>query len=470
MISETGMTIVMHWEGEKMFKDLFRVKLSYWLLVPAILQTTIPWLSFRIRIIYVFALMLFWLVLNFSSVLSAVASHSSRSFRVVLFWFLVYNFLNNLYALLGFGDFSTYNEVSFTIVQLLYFMIAHHLLIFNRYKELKFLTFWIFLGLILAGLMSARGMGTEGLEGARSFVGTGAKELSAERIDTMIQSAMIGLGDYRYVYMCAWVFGMMLFAFVMVKTYILKIMTLGIGISCAISVKMGGLGTPVIIMGVSLIMFAVWYLFKSRRLLKIMGYSLIVLISLYFVAPIVYRPLVYPLRYIAENMDDGSVKKRVEMLADAFLGDDNYAVERTRLQLISWETFCQYPIFGEGMYHFEYGKAPKNKIGGHSLVLDRLAKSGIIGFLPFIMFLYYLGKYYENVSRSRFRKDWLAIPTMFIGLYVFSSIANPTFGIPNVVYIIIPGLAYIIAVSRRDFISVMPYCGEPLQNFNCFER
>ena len=96
MISETGMTIVMRWEGEKMFKDLFRVKLSYWLLVPAILQTTIPWLSFRIRIIYVFALMLFWLVLNFSSVLSAVASHSSRSFRVVLFWFLVYNFLNNL--------------------------------------------------------------------------------------------------------------------------------------------------------------------------------------------------------------------------------------------------------------------------------------------------------------------------------------------------------------------------------------
>lgn len=453
-----------------MFKDIFRVPLSYWLLIPAILQTTIPWLSFRIRILYVFILMLFWLLINFNSVFSVVCSQASRSFRVVLFWFIVYNFLNNLYALFGMGDFTTYGEATLTLAQLLYFLIAHYLVISNRYKELKFLIFWIFLGLFLAGMMSIRGMGIEGLEGARSLVGVGAKELSAERVEDIILSAMVGLGDYRYVYMCSWVFGIMLIAFVMVKTYCLKIMIVMIAISCVISVKMSGLGTPVFLMGVSVVMFAIWYLFKSRRILKIMGYLLVVLLSLYFTAPIVYRPLVSSLRYIADNMDDGSVKTRVELLADAFLGDDNYAVERARLQLISWETFCEYPILGEGMYHFEYGEIPKNTVGGHSHILDRLAKSGIIGFLPFIIFLYYLGKYYENISRLRFRNDWLTIPTMFISLYVFSSIANPTFGIPNVLYVIMPGLAYLIAESRRDFIVLMPDCNVPIQDFKYLER
>lgn len=451
MISGTGMTIVTRWEGNKMFKDIFSVPLSYWLLIPAILQTTIPWFAFRVRIVYVFILMLCWLVFNFNSVFYILAASVSRSFRITLFWFIVYNFLNNLYAIFGFGDFSTYGEVSITMAQMIYFIIAHYLLVTNRYRELKFLTCWIFIGVIIAGLMGLRGFGVEGLEGARSLVGTGAKELTAERIDKIIQTATFGLGDYRYVYMCSWLFGILLMTCAMVKTVLLRLMLLMIAIACVISVRMGGLGTPVIIMIVEMIIFIIWYcLRKSRRVVKVLGYALVVGIAMYFVTPIVYRPFAIPLKYVAEHMEEGSVKTRISLLAESFWGDDNYTRERARLQLISWYTFCRYPILGEGMYHFEYGEVPKNEIGGHSLVLDRLAKSGIIGFLPFIIFIFWLGKYYEDISRVRFRKDWLAIPAMFTTVYIFSSIANPTFGIPNVIYIVLPGIAYMIAYSRKE--------------------
>ena len=146
---------------------------------------------------------------------------------------------------------------------------------------------------------------------------------------------------------------------------------------------------------------------------------MIVAITFYYVAPVVFKPLSAPLRLIGENMDEGSIKNRFILLADAFTGEENYTRDRVRLQLISWDTFCSYPILGEGMYHFEYGKEYKNRVGGHSLVLDRLAKSGVIGFMPFILFLYWLGKYYEDITRNRFGRCWLAIPTMFIALFIF---------------------------------------------------
>lgn len=453
-----------------MFKDIFNVRLSYWLLVPAILQATIPWFAFRIRILFVFALMLCWVVFNFNSIFSVISSRASHSFRVALLWFLIYNFLNNLYAIIGFGDFTTYGEATMTFAQMVYFIIAHYLLVTNRFRELKFLTVVILGGIIIAALMSLRGMGVEGLEGARSLVGTQAQELTTERLDMIIQTATFGLGDYRYVYMCAWMFGIMLMTCMMAKAKVLRVISLVVAIACAISVKMGGLGTPVVIMGVEIVMLLVWWVVKLRMAIKILGYSLIVAISLYFIAPVAYSPLSGMLKYIAENMEEGSVKSRISLLSDSFLGDDNYARERAQVQLISWDTFCKYPIFGEGMYRFKYGVTPKNKVGGHSLVLDRLAKGGVIGFLPFVIFLFYLGKYYEDVSRPRFKKEWLSIPTMFISVYVFSSIANPTFGIPNVIYIVIPGVAYLIALSRNEVNMQMPNYRSHIQLHNYKRR
>ena len=433
-----------------MFKDVFKVKPSYWLLVPAILQATIPWLAFRIRIIFVFSLMVLWLAVNFADVARVFQSKCSRAFRNVLFWFLVYNFLNNVYALVGFGDFSTYNEATVSLAQVMFFLVAHYALVSNKYRELKFLTFWTLFGIVVAGLMSLRGMGIEGLEGARAFTGTGARELGIERQEMMMDAANIGLGDYRYVYMCAWLFGIMLMVFGMARTMSLRVLSITVAIACVISVRMGGLGTPALLMGISA-MFVVgwWILNKRRKIVKIFGYVVIVAITFYYVAPVVFKPLSAPLRLIGENMDEGSIKDRFILLADAFMGDENYTRDRVRLQLISWDTFCSYPILGEGMYHFEYGKEYKNRVGGHSLVLDRLAKSGVIGFIPFILFLYWLGKYYEDITRNRFWGGWLAIPTMFIVLFIFSSIANPTFGVPQVMYIILPGIAYMITISHN---------------------
>ena len=433
-----------------LFKDLFKIDKSYWLLVPAILQVTIPWLSFRVRIIYVFALVIVWIFLNISQIYKVLSINQSKIFNITLLWYIVYDFLNNLYAVLGIGDFSNYNELATTINQICFFIIIHYTVMKGKLRELQFLTIFVFSGIIIAALMATQGFKILGtIEGARTLAGTGAREIGYERLEMISTVMNIGLGDYIYVYTCAWIFPLMLIAFSQSRNKILKALLLSVAISCVIVVWTGGLGTPTIVVGMSLVIYLIWRYVPSRKVLKIVGCLLIVVISLYLMVPIVYRPLSDPLRRIAFNMPEGSIKMRLIFLADSFSGDEyNYVRSRAHLQLISWNTFCSYPIFGEGMYRFQFGVIPKNHVGGHSLVLDRLAKSGIIGFLPFVFFLNYLGKYYIVISKDRFDKRWLSIPTLFIILFLFTSIANPTFGVPHMIYIILPGLACFITISN----------------------
>lgn len=439
-----------------MFRGLLRIEKSYWLLVPIILYSTIPWFNFRIRLTYMFIPMLAWVILNLPKMAAKFSDPRFRSFNGAFFCLLMFNYLNNFYALLGHGSFTSWNEGTFSFQNLCFFLMAHYMVTSGKFRELRFLTILTLVGLCIAGVASARGL-SSGLEGARSMVGMGGRELTQERLENLVDIVTLGLGNYRFVYMAAWLIGPFLMAVILIKNRIIRVLLLSATISCILTVRGGGLGTAVGVGGLSIGFFVLWWTVRSRKLVKICGYMVFSLFFFYATLPVVFYPLAGPLRAIAENMEEGSIKMRLNFMALTFEGDKtNYAYDRVKMQLTSLSAFLRHPFFGIGLYNegsrftrsVKSSDAMREELGGHSTIMDGLAQGGIFQMGFFFAFWVFLARYYRKLAYHYFGYKWLPMTTMFIALFLFTSLANRTFGVPIVVYYLLPGLALMSLMSR----------------------
>lgn len=442
-----------------MFKGFFRIDKSYWLLVPMILQATIPWLQFRVRIWYVFALVLVWLVCNFGQIVASMASRASKAARWFMLWYLLFNMIGYIYAFFGHGDYMGWGRASMFINQLALFTAVHCTLERRKFHELRFLAYIVMFGLCVAGLMGLRGLGGEGIEGARNLVASGRAEIGSKTFDTIVESVNLGLGDYRFVYMCAWFFPMFLMTMSLVRNNVVKISMVVLAAFMVVCVKTGGLGTASALLVIAFGMYCLWRMKRNTRIpLKIAGWFLVAMFFLYATVPSAFGFLAPPIKALAETMSEDSVKSRFELIAQSFSGHTygNYAYERAQLQLASMRGFMDKPVFGNGMYVGDLFGERSNIIGGHSMILDHLAYYGLIGFVPLLLMLIAFGRYNLWISRTYFGRKWMAIPTVFLILFIFSSIANPTFGIPHVAFVLMPGLGYVVSLANKEPIGTPP--------------
>ena len=436
-----------------MFKGFFRIDKSYWLLVPMILQATIPWLQFRIRIWYVFAFVLAWLACNFGQIVASLSSRASTAARWFILWYLLFNTIGYIYALFGHGDYMGWGRVSIFANQIVFFIAVHCTLEKRKFRELRFMAFLAMFGLLVAGLMGLRGVNVEGLEGARNLVGGAIREYGSKGFDQQLSAFEFGLGDYRFVYMCSWLFPLFLMTMSLSHGKIVKAVMVVLAISMIVSIKTGGLGTATMVVVISFCMYCLWRVSRSSRVsLKIAGWILIVMFFIYATIPSVFSFLSAPIKAIANTMSEGSVKERFSLVAESFSGHtyDNYAYYRAQLQLASIKGFLNKPIFGNGQCVDDLFGGRSDIIGGHSMILDHLAYYGLVGLIPLLLMVISFGKYYAWMSHAYFGKKWLSLSTIFIILFVFSSLANPTFGIPHMMFVILPGLGYIIAASNKN--------------------
>ena len=302
-----------------MFKGFFRIDKSYWLLVPMILQATIPWLQFRIRIWYVFALVLVWLALNFGQIVASLSSRASKSARWFILWYLLFNMISYIYALFGYGDYMGWGKVSLFTNQLVFFTAVHCTLERRKFREFRFLAYFVMLGLCIAGFMAFRGIGDEGIEGARYLVARNRIKFESEAFDVLAESVNLGLGDYRFVYMCAWLFPMFLMTMSLVKNKAVKISMAVLAALMVVCVKTGGLGTATALLVIAFGMYCLWRMKRNTRIpLKIAGWFLMILFFIYATVPSVFGFLAPPIKALAETMSEGSVKRRFESIAESF--------------------------------------------------------------------------------------------------------------------------------------------------------
>ena len=127
------------------------------------------------------------------------------------------------------------------------------------------------------------------------------------------------------------------------------------------------------------------------------------------------------------------MRMKIEKLIEMLNGDGNLSDATSRIYLIgvSIKNFLNYPLLGKGIYFHDF-----SIIGGHSQILDDLARYGIIGYtiivIPIINFF--------KDTLKKLNKSNQNIYIILIGLYIGLSFFNVSlpYYISIVVFTIIP--------------------------------
>lgn len=432
------------------FKNLFKVDGSYWLLVLPVLHVTVPWVQYRLRAVIPFAFTMMWLLPKVSKITAKLNTREGRAFFKVLFWFMFLMFMPELFAVIGSQEHMKYYQIATISISVIFLVVAFYTIAYRKFNELRFLTVGTIGGFILSGVVAVRGLGVEGLESGRTMVSiqNAGHMISQENIDAAMNVVEYGLGGYSYMYACAWIVGIAMFAFALAKDMKLKTFYAAMVLCTLVSVKMGGLGTPLGIVAIETMIFLVWMATRrSRKIVAICGYGLIILFFVYASIPQTFGFLVTPFESLAETMSEGSFKDRVVSLAQAFRGEESYASGRAQLQMKSFRTFCRHPFFGT---FGPFVGGTQLDLGGHSYLLDILGGYGLFGLFVFIMFIWSLLKYFRVLGQMYFGNRWLVLPVFFLSVFVFSAIMNPVPFFTNAVYML-PGIAWLsLTPQERD--------------------
>lgn len=424
-----------------MSKFISRFDKTYFLLVPIVLYTTWPWLTYRLRPILPFLLFCLWFVLQRNPNRKFFQKRRfSRLYTITLFFFLFNSCLRNIFALVNHGQFFTYGEFATFLSAISHFVIVHLSFSRMKFKEVEFLTIVALIGMMLAGIAAVRGGMIEGFEGGRLLTTEDRFLEGGGLYDDKLLAYQIGSASYGTTYGFALVAVSLLWSIFTIKKRHIQLLLIAALGSCVLTIRNSGLGTPVFvfILGSALCLCAIIGL--NSRVIKVIGTTAIILLIVFSYNPKLFSPLASAANMLGSMFpEDSSIQIRCKSVAEAFSGDMNaYAYTRYQLQRKSLDAFFEHPIFGAGIYRFPHPKA--FAVGGHSHLLDRLGQAGIIGGFFYFGFLVFLSQYYKQMTISfGLPRQWLVVPLICAFTFVFTCIANPLPTYPVILYYM-PGL------------------------------
>lgn len=446
-----------------MFKGLFRIDKSYWFLVVPLFYALLPWLQFRMRGIVAFSFCLPWLLPKLSKLLLSAQWGVGKKFVAAILGFVTVQLgLPFVFAIVGKQDLPPYYSVATITMQTVFIIVAYYSVVFRKWRELRFLLVVMAVALLLAALSALRGLHVEGLEGARGFAtldkGAATGTFSSQELELAENIFGLGLGGYSFMYVCAWIFSVALFSIGLsreTKTKLFIAIPLVAGFLC---VNGGGLGTPMGIIAFAVVIFAVWRICKSRRMVMFLSGMLVVTFFLMATVPQVFSFASEPLRGLAGLMESGSIKERLVALADSTSGDRrSYAYERAQLQLKSLNAFRRYPLMG---VYGPSGSGRQIELGGHSYFMDILGAYGIVGFCVWLFFMVTMSRFLKAILIACEARRWIVLSTLYMGIFFFSSVVNPvTFD--GVVVLLIVCFATFEATNRLQWNAHRSFPGYP---------
>lgn len=130
----------------------------------------------------------------------------------------------------------------------------------------------------------------------------------------------------------------------------------------------------------------VYVLLSAKMIIKINVFPILFILILLTINPIFIGNL---LSIIANIISVDQISERLNHLSYLILYGDSTGVTLVRLELYkkSIDAFISYPITGITVYDSTY------LLSGHSSFLDLLGGTGLLGFLPYILFIFYSYKY-----------------------------------------------------------------------------
>lgn len=115
------------------------------------------------------------------------------------------------------------------------------------------------------------------------------------------------------------------------------------------------------------------------------------------------------------------VKDKIDLYFENALGNKSDQINRSADALKSIDSFSNNPLFGIGPTK----RGQFREVGEHSTWLDALTEFGIIGFLPFILFLYFAWLRIYTTFRSDPKQLWNQVCVIAFLLYLISGLVNP---------------------------------------------
>lgn len=423
-----------------MSKFLSHFDKTYFLLVPVVLYTTWPWLTYRLRPIIPFLLFCLWFVFQRNPNWNFFQKRIFLQLGAITLVFFVFNScLRNIFALVNHGQFFTYGELGTFLSAIIHFSIVHLSFSRMKFKEVEFLMFVALIGMMFAGIAAVRGGMIEGFEGGR-LITTSDEFLTSSQSDDKLLAYQIGAASYGMTYNFSMITVPLLWSiFTIKKRYIQLLLIAALG-SCVLIIRNSGLGTPVIVLILGFVLFLCTIIGLKGWGIKLVGSMAIILLITFSYNPNLFSPLSSAANMLGSMFpEDSSIQARCKSMAEAFGGDVNtYAYNRYQLQRKSLNAFFEHPIFGAGLYRHPHHKS--FAIGGHSHLLDRLGQAGIIGGFFYFGFLVFLSQYYRQMTICfGLPRKWLVVPLICIFTYVFTCIANPLPTYPVLLYYM-PGL------------------------------
>ena len=426
---------------------------TYWALVPTVLYHCVPLLQSYITGYMPFFFFIIWLILERAKFKPIRRdARERRYFSLTLIFYMIYQFVPSFYWLFGHGDLRVPMAQALNSIAL--FMVLYVSLRREKYRELIFLLTVACLGLSLAGITAFRLRGMENIQGARDVMGAGATNLEQDMAGRYAMS--LGLGGYTFMYICAFIVPSLLIGVFLVKNKLLRIGLLILSVLLLYCIRTGGLGTPVFVCVFGIACVILWLISRSVKIMKICSIIGIVLMTVFITKPECFSFLSVPFEATSNSMEKGQIQYRFETLANLFKGDrDSYAYGRYNLQRRSYNTFCENPICGVGAFSFmsthENSDQARWKVGGHSYFLDMLAYRGLLGSLPFYLFVYFLFKYFNRLSVTLLGSRWMSMCYVYLAVYIFAGIANPVPLFPATFYLMLPAIA--ICSKYRDLLA-----------------
>ena len=189
-----------------------------------------------------------------------------------------------------------------------------------------------------------------------------------------------------------------------------KAFAIALLILTSINILLSGYTTAFLLIVLALCLYIFFKLNSYQKTFLVIFLVFFVIFQKYFLPDFLY--------YLSELFGSKQMAEHLVEIADILAGEASlFDLGRVDLLEKSWEMFLTNPLFGGKFVSENF------EIGGHSTFMDILGTNGLLGFVPYCLFLYFFHKQVKTqIKNPLTQRIWVIETILFFALQVLNPI------------------------------------------------